>query len=352
MKILIVLLKHIGDTLLCTPTIAALRKRYPEARIDLVVRTGCASILKDNPDLTHVVEIASMDPRKRSWRSSIREWARLLKIVLCQRYDYAFDLSNSQRSKVVMALGCARVRAMNSWGVKPHWTHALCNRFSAYVWAEAHQVSRNYHTVMDIVASDEERPAPGPLVIGASKDLARIQEKIPGVDLSQPYLVIHPTSRWRFKQWSSQRWGEIIDWVQHTYGYQVILSSGPDPKEQADIQAILGCCTRKPGIVSGQLHLMELAGLFAGSRLFVGVDTMAMHMASAVQTPVVALFGPSHEKVWYPWQCRHELLVGNCSCKIQNSFTCDKSPIFPCMDEITSEAVMGAIQRILTHVAT
>ncbi|MEO5371068.1 MAG: putative lipopolysaccharide heptosyltransferase III [Magnetococcus sp. DMHC-1] len=347
MKILLINLKHLGDTLLCTPTIAALRQRYPAARIDVVVRSGCGALLQGNPDLTHLVEIAHMEQARRTWRGSLAEWRRLLGVVLGQRYDFAFDLSNSDRSKVIMLLACARVRAMNIWSQPPHWKHRLCNRFSTFPWGRAHHVLRDYHTVMDVVAPGEMVAGPGPMVVQVAEDRRAVQARIPDFAWSRPYVVVHPTSRWRFKQWLPERWGEMIDWVQEELGWGVILSSGPAPKEQADIKTILASCRTQPTVLSGFLTLPELAQVLAGCRLFLGVDTMAMHLAAAVQVPVVALFGPSAEWVWGPWHCRHELVVGACSCKQNGYYVCDKSRPYPCMASVTTNQVQEKVRTLL-----
>jgi heptosyltransferase III len=89
-------------------------------------------------------------------------------------------------------------------------------------------------------------------------------------------------------------------------------------------------------------------GLLLGrAKLFLGVDTVMMHLAAAMQTPSVALFGPSSEWSWHPWQCRHEMVLGACSCKATRRFVCDKNKPYPCMEKITVDAVMAAANKLL-----
>jgi heptosyltransferase-3 len=76
-----------------------------------------------------------------------------------------------------------------------------------------------------------------------------------------------------------------------------------------------------------------------------------MHLAAAMQTPIVALFGPSSEASWRPWQCPHELVLGDCPCKVTRQFICDKSRPYPCMERIQVDAVLQAAERVLQATA-
>jgi heptosyltransferase-3 len=71
-----------------------------------------------------------------------------------------------------------------------------------------------------------------------------------------------------------------------------------------------------------------------------------MHLAAAMQTPIVALFGPSSEWSWRPWQCDHELVLGDCECKRTRKFVCNKTKPYPCMQGIAMEQVMEAVGRM------
>src|SRR6185503_7702488 len=294
-KLLLVKLNHLGDTLILTPTLRALRTRFPEAEIDVVVRQGCEAVLEGNADLSRVITVPGIDA---------------FSAVLGRRYDYAFDLSNSDRAKLLIALSGARVRAINEWHAELGWKRRFFNRFTRFEWAPEHQVLRDYRAVADVL----ELPPPGPLVM--STDVA--------VDApAGPYVVIHPASRWRFKQWLPERWAEVADALPHP----VVFTHGPGES----VEDILKAARKAHRTMTG-ISLRQLARLIQGARLFLGVDTVAMHIAAAVQAPVVALFGPSSEWSWLPWQTRHELVLGDCSCKRTREFVCDKSRPYPCME--------------------
>jgi heptosyltransferase-3 len=310
LKLLLVKLNHLGDTLLLTPTLRALRSRFPDARIDVVVRQGCETVLEGNSDVSKTIVVPG---------------AAAFGAVLGRRYDYAFDLSNSDRAKLLIALSGARVRAINEWHAELGWKRRFFNRFTRFEWALEHQVLRDYRAVADVV----ELPPPGPLVMNTD-----VRVDAP----AEPYVVIHPVSRWTFKQWLPERWAAVAD----ALPYPAVFTHGPGESVDDILKAAKKTHRKATGIT-----LRQLARLIQGARLFLGVDTVAMHIAAAVQAPVVALFGPSSEWSWRPWQTRHELVLGDCSCKRTRQFVCDKSRPYPCMEAIGVDEVLAAARKVL-----
>lgn len=317
LKILLVKLNHLGDTLLLTPTLRLLRTTFPAAGIDVVVRAGCEAVLEGNGDISRVITVPG---------------AQALLAVLGRRYDYAFDLSNSDRAKLLILLSGARVRAINEWHAELGLRRAIFNRFSHFEWAREHQVLRDFRAIADVIGPGD---APGPLYLNTE-----VEAPAP----SGAYAVIHAVSRWKFKQWLPGRWAAVADQLAGQ-GIKVIFSSGPG--EEPELDAILRHA-RNPHQKAGSLTLRQLGRVIRGARLFLGVDTVAMHIAAAVGTPAVALFGPSSEWSWRPWQCRHELVLGDCPCKAARIFSCDKSTAFACMQRITVEEVCAAAEKLLS----
>lgn len=347
-KFLLVKLNHLGDTLLLTPTLRLLRQRFPNARIDVVVRQGSEAVLAGNPDVSNVMVVAAPAGEERA--TTRRRFFALLRSLWCTRYDYAFDLSNSDRAKLLVLASRAAIRGINDSYLKLGWKRRLFNRFSGFAWGREHQVLRDCRTVTDIVFPDEEAPLADQvpaLVIDGQLGAARRLQVLPELDAGRPYAVIHPVSRWQFKQWLPEYWAAVADRLGEQEGLQVVFSCGPDAGEQAYVRSILAICRRRHETTDGKLTIRELAGLQQEARLFLGVDTVAMHLAAAVQVPSVVLFGPSSEWSWHPWQCRYELVLGDCSCKRTRQFVCDKSTVYPCMAGITVDTVLAAAGKLL-----
>jgi heptosyltransferase-3 len=113
--------------------------------------------------------------------------------------------------------------------------------------------------------------------------------------------VVQPTSRWLFKCWEDEKVAQLIDALT-AEGRTVVLTAAPDQKELAMITQIQSLC-RSTRVVSlaGQLSLPQLAALIDAAQLFIGVDSAPMHMAAALETPCLALFGPTKLQHWRPW---------------------------------------------------
>jgi len=343
MRILIIKLKHIGDTLLMTPTFRWLREEYPDAVIDVVIRSGTESVLAGNPDISNIFLVARPETKKRSWHDLKSNIQTAFRIVTSPRYDYAFDLSNSDRAKQLVLLSRARVRGINDWNAKLGIKRKLFNAFSSFPWRDCHQVEKDFRTVTDIMGRQAK---PGPLVMLSLTAPSEIENALPDIQLDKPYAVFHPTSRWIYKQWDHHRWIELVTWLQKEMGLQVVLSVGPDTREIEYASRIVQACN---GVVStgGQLTLPQIAALLQKAHLFVGIDTAVMHLSAAMQAPTIALFGANNENNWKPWRCHHRLVLGDCSCKRNNKLICDKSRIFPCMESISVEQVIEDIEMLL-----
>jgi FkbM family methyltransferase len=117
----------------------------------------------------------------------------------------------------------------------------------------------------------------------------------------RPLIQVHPTSRWFFKCWNDADMARVIDHLQTVHGYQAVITSGPDDKERDRVAGIIAQCNSMPLNLSGQLTLKQMAALTSLCDFYFGVDTAPMHMAAALNIPVIALFGPSGAFDWGPW---------------------------------------------------
>lgn len=345
-KILLVKLGHLGDTLLLTPTLRFLKHKFPDARLDVMVRSGCEVLLRGNPDVAKILPVGSPEKHNRSLAKELRESTRAFShIALSGRYDYAFDLSNSDRAKFWVALSRARVRGINQMPPVTGWRARLFTDFTHFNWGKEHQVLRDFRTVADIV---EPAAQPGPLRFHPQADEGELRSKLPWLNAAGEFAVIHATSRWAFKEWLPERWAATADALKQR-GLNVVFSCGPGERELAMVKSIRAQAKEAHFTTDGKLSLHELGWLLGRARLFLGVDTVAMHLAAAMQTPTVALFGPSSEWSWRPWQCPHELALGECACKQTREFVCDKSKPYPCMERLTVAEVLAKAEMLLSQ---
>jgi len=299
MRLLFLKLKHIGDSLLLTPTLSAVRTTYPKAEIWVVVRQCCEGILSGCPAIDRLLTAAAPELSKRS---RLNWWQDLqtLRELRRWRFDYAFELTDGDRGRWMATLSGAAIRCANVAGRPLNWWwKSRFNCASEFQWQGRHRAEKDFFTVSDALPLKGEVP---PMTF--SRD--RTQPWPPAARLSN-YVVVHPGTRWRRKRWPKESWiglGRYL--LDRMCG--LIISAGPDAEELTlaeELRATLG-----PTVLStaGQTSWPELAGLLHRAKLFVGVDTAAMHLAAACQCPTVAIFGPSTAAEWRPWKVPHRLV--------------------------------------------
>jgi heptosyltransferase-3 len=177
-------------------------------------------------------------------------------------------------------------------------------------------------------------------VPGAAAE-TKVRELVTG-----PFVHMHPASRWRFKCWPAERNAALADRLADE-GHRVVMTSAPD--ETPFIDEILGKMKSKPVNLAGTLSLKELGALTARARLFVGVDSMPMHLAAAMGVPTVALFGPSSEIVWGPWNVAQRVMTTTHSCRPCGIDGCGGGKVSECLTQLSIEPVHAAARELLAR---
>ncbi len=332
MRLLFVKLKHIGDALLLTPTLAAARAAYPKAEIWVVVRKGTEGILAGCPQINRI--LTSTAPEARN-RSAFAWWhdLHLLRELRRQRFDYAFELSHGDRGRLLVGWSGARLRCASD-GVSrvPRFWRPWFTHLSAHDWRNEHQAEAGFNLVNEFLPLGVTEPPP--LVF----DRTRATPCDLGVKLSD-YVLIHPGTRWQRKRWPVERWietgRELLKLVP-----QLVISVGPDPEEVQLGDTLATALGPQAFSTRGRLTWAQLADLLYGARLFVGVDTAAMHLAAACQCPTVALFATSVACHWRPWRVPHHL-VGDAT-------TLSEKPPADAMPLIQPDEVLSACRELLS----
>lgn len=305
MRILLVKLRHIGDALLMTPAVQAVKDAYPDAQIDVIVRAGTESILSGCPCINKIYTTASPDKSKRSggvlWKD-----LQMLAAIRREKYDVAIDLGNNDRGRIIVSLSGAKKRCANSHLYPIGWPWKfLLTHLGQSEWSIIHRAQADFLNIKDFLELPQEEP--GPQIFEKSHAIE------PALALSpeKPLVIFHPGTRWRRKRWSDDHWVSLGRSL-ISQNYQIIISVGPDPEEvalgQQLVQSIGPGCTSTEG--KTQWH--HLAWLLYHAKLFVGVDTAAMHLSAATGTPTVALFGPdSDARNWSPWKTPNRVIHFN-----------------------------------------
>ncbi len=293
-------LRHIGDVLLSTPAFHALRGAFPGARIAAVVNEGTQDMLSGNPDIDRVLAFRR-GKRNAGGRGRFGEELALLREIRSLRAEVAVNFTEGDRGAILSVLSGARFRVgvaparLGLWGKERLYTH-LCPRPDLY----RHQVGKD----LDVLSAAGIPPGDLSLRFHFSEgDREESHRKLSaaGVPMNVPYAVVQPTSRWTFKCWAEEGMAGVVAHLSRK-GLFPVVTSGPDPAEIAQANRVATSSDSPCASLAGDLRLKELGAAIASARLFVGVDSAPMHIAAAVGTPVVALFGPTGAFNWAPWE--------------------------------------------------
>jgi len=339
-NILIIKLKHLGDVLTTSPVVGGIKKLWPQAKITYLVNPGCEDLVRYHPD---VAEVLTVPRAARGWGDQVR----LIRELRKRRFDLVIELSGGDRGAfLAWASGARRRVGYDPVGPGFFSRRRLFTDLVKTVVDSKHTVE--YH--LDALRALGVEPGPQPLTVHwpPEADL-RIKGLLQsgGLETDSAYAVVHPGSRWMFKTWTPEGNARVIDYLTDHLSLPVAVTSAPEAKELAFVREVLGLVRTRPLDLAGRLSLAELAALIAGARLFFGVDSLPMHLAAAVNTPAVALFGPSGEHMWGPWGQGHALIAKDWDCRPCGRDGCDGSKISRCLVEIEAEEVYPVLDRIL-----
>jgi len=311
-KILVIKLRHIGDVLLAVPVFRALREHFGDAHIAALVNSGTEDVLRGNPLVNEILlferKIKGLSPVKRYLRE-----IQFLEEIRTRGFDMTIDLTGGDRAAILSFVSGARYRL--GWrpgkgfpGKRRLYTHLSRPDTGKHMVLQNLDVVSQFGIDTGSLSVDLHIPENDRALVRAML----LEHKIPEGDT---VVHIHPTSRWLFKCWKDEYMAEVIGWLV-SQGLRVVITSSRDPKEINKAKRILSLVSDVTpsliptpagdgagGVVDlcGKTTIKQLAAVSEMSSLFFGVDSAPMHIAAAVGTPVVALFGPSGAFNWGPW---------------------------------------------------
>ncbi len=365
-KILVIKLRHIGDVLLTVPTIRALKETFPDACVSLLVNPGTEDVLSGN---VLIDELMVFDRTVKNL-SPVKKYAneiRFIKKIRGKGFDMTVDLTGGDRAAILSFLSGARYRLAADFGRKGFIG-------KKYLYTHLTKIDRQKHMVLqnlDVVKR-----------FGITTDNTNVDFFIPeeikqsikktlvenGITEKDKIVHVHPTSRWLFKCWKDEYTAEIIGWLIDK-GLKVVVTSAPDSKEMEKAKRILSLVGDSPSRsigmgqsplpssrithyascildLCGKTTIKELAAISEASDLFIGVDSAPMHIAAAVGTPVIALFGPTG-KEWIPYGKSNIVISKDMFCKPCKKGMCEGIELRECMTAINPDDVKEAVSEIL-----
>lgn len=352
-RVLVVKLRHHGDVLLSSPVFSVLKAYVPQAEIDALVYADTAEMLTQHAAIRQVHTIDRKWKKLGPFGQARAEW-HLLQTLRAANYDLIVHLTEHPRGAWLSRLCGAR------WAVAPaikgrgrFWQNSFSHFYGKPANALRHTVERNLDALrrIGIYPGEDERALS--LVAGRDAEASVIMLlREQGVELSEAgrFIHIHPASRWHFKCWTVAKMVALIDRL-HEAGQRVVLTAAPDPAEAAMVEAIQSRLHHPAISLAGKLSLKELAALTARARLFIGVDSAPMHIAAAMGTPVVVLFGPSGDREWGPWGVPSRVVTSaEHPCRPCGIDGCGGSKVSDCLTSLSVAQVHSAVLELLESV--
>jgi len=346
-NILIVQLGDIGDVVLATPTIRAVKETYPAARISIMVRKPFGSLLSADPYLHEIVESVKI---RGTILHVIKEYARFIRRLRRARYDLVIDLRTGDRGTILSFLTGAAERVGRSVGGKQFWHELLLTTAIQcspplgpdHVHPGADQSLR----IVREIGIDTGNSMPQLFI--AQQDHQRAMELLTesGLAPDARWVTINSFSRWKYKEWDSKKWGEVVDWLWEKHRITTVLIGSPE-EEAAAGEIVRG----REGYalnMAGKTTLGELAAIISLSSLHMGVDSAAPHIAAALGTPTVTIHGPSDWRAWRMADALHAVICPEVECVPCRRMGCDDSQRSKCLEELSVDAVIAGIDTILS----
>lgn len=343
-RILLIKLRHHGDMLLTTPVIDSLRQKWPDAQIDVLLYEETREMLGAHPAIGTIYGIDRKWKQLGTLKHLQKEW-QLLRALRGQHYHLVINLADQWRSAIVTLFTGAPVRLGFAFNKRNNAFWRICH--SELVSVENHITQHTVEQNLSILSPLPVTPQSAVTMSYTVDDWHQAQQKLVQNCVGDNYIVIQPTSRWFYKCWDEAKMAQTITALQQD-GHTVVLTAGPDKKELAMIDRILAD-SPQTGVVSlaGQLTLRQLASVIDHARLFIGVDSVPMHMAAALQTPCIALFGPSKLTFWSPWQVKGEVIWAGDYGPLPDPDAIDTRTQERYLDAIPVEDVVAAARRYL-----
>ena len=337
MNILIVKLSAIGDIIHTLPSLAALRQLYPDAHITWVVEEAAADLIKNHPYLDTVLVSRrkrwSKDIRSGQFRQPLTEIRSFIKALRQRYYDLVIDFHGLFKSSIIVFLS----RGKRKMG------YDSLQELSGLFLNEKIPEDMNKHAI--------DRYLDFPRYLGAQVDGAqfvlpsdreaeeKVQILLRKYNLEdKKFIAINPVALWETKLWSNEKFARLADLINNELQVKVAFTGS----EKEPIEEITSLMTTEKINLGGQTSLPELACLYKKAKMVISTDSGPMHLAAAMGTPVIALFGPTDPARTGPYGSGHavirtELPCGPCFLK--------KCPTKKCMEDISPAQIIAAVEK-------
>ncbi len=319
-RLLFIRLRSMGDSLLLTSPLRALKSRYPRFQVSVLVEPQFAACFDGNPDVDEVLTT------EQGKVQTVREL-----------YERPFDAVVNLHGGPTSLLYTLAVRGVRI-GLEGYQFGRLYSRLVPQESGRRHTVENTMAFFRALGLEIERTP---PLYYAPQPEAAEwVQRNAP----AEAYAVIHPAALMDTKRWAPERFAEIGRRLEEI-GLRPVLTAGPGEE-----RIVAETARNLPGcLILLGLTIPMLAELIRGARIYLGNDSGPMHLAAAVGTPTVAVWGSSDSIRWRPWQVEHRVVQNPYECNPCPGYRCLVARTPLCIESVTVDQVSDAVEALMRH---
>ena len=339
-SILLIQLGDIGDVVLTTPTMRALRNNFPTSNLVVVARERSKELLEDSPWVSQVVPIKK---KERKLGQEIAYQTSFFSQLRKNSFDVAIELRTGTRGAIISYLSGARYRVGRYADDGRLWR----NRVFTHLVRPKNELSQySAEHSLNILAPfnlkiDNRTPE---LFVSAEKlKRADVILKREGEHINDPIIAIQPFALWKYKEWGMNKYVKLIDFIGTEYGFPILITGSAEERKRAE--EIINKCRVNVHNLAGRTSVGEYAGLLQACSLLIGGDSGGIHIAAAVGTPTLSIFGPSSALNWAPKGPQHHVIHKDWSCVPCRQMECEHGEVSRCLEELSVEDVMAVIKN-------
>jgi len=338
-KILIVRFSSLGDIILTTPVIGALKTKFPQSRIFFLTKAQYGDMLRADPRILSLIEF---DPTGK--HKGVSGFVKLIEKLRTYDFDLLIDLHANLRSFFIRHLTKSKIKLKYN---KRWLSRFLMVRFK-FLKTKTIRTVDSYLKVLKNMQINA--PEKNPLLFLSQDDVEfskhfLLEQKVEKDDI---VMGVHPGARWQTKRWDEGKFEQVCQVLIDRFNCKIMLLG--DVEDKKLIEKIKKNLPDTKLIKAVGLPLGKLMSLIKRCDCFITNDSGPMHIASALQVPVVAIFGPTHPRLGFaPVGSKNEVLCANvrCSpCSLHGEKRCKKKSRY-CMDLIQPEMMVEAVEKLL-----
>ena len=333
-RVLVIRLRSIGDAVLSTPSLFALRRFLPNAQIDILLEDWVAPVLEGSELVDNVISIG---------RGSMSRVGTALQLRR-NKYDIVFNLHGGTTSTFLTRFTGSRHRVgYKNYQYSSLYTDLLSS--SSDFWEEEKTHSAEQQLALlgfaDVPVSDRPRSL---LTVSPAAD-QEVDELLwaYGID-DDRFALIHPSTAFSTKQWASENYARVSEYLAAAGIKRVAVAS----KSESETLDKIHESSRVPIVSFDDLSLPQITALADRAEVFIGNDSGIAHIAAAVGTPTVVVFGSSNRDHWRPWtDAPNEIVYETFDCQPCPGYRCEVYGEPKCIQSVSVEQVIAAVGRVL-----